>query len=69
MANDASLMSMLGDPGEPLVFKKTRLRKCKHCGKSEGNHDARHQRCPLGAKHRTLGYTQFCADQWFAPIS
>ena len=39
--------------------------KCKHCGKAEDVHASKGN-CPIGHKHRSLGYCQF-ADTVFAP--
>jgi len=33
--------------------------KCKNCGKSKGDHKAETLNCPIGRKHRVLGYTSF----------
>lgn len=33
--------------------------KCLHCGKPRSQHRAGARNCPVGTRHRTLGYTQF----------
>jgi hypothetical protein len=41
--------------------------KCAHCGKTRGNHNAMTKACPLGQKHRTVGYTAFHPTKTFTP--
>lgn len=33
--------------------------KCVHCGKPTTDHLAANLACPVGTKHRTIGYTQY----------
>mgnify|MGYP001568286952 CR=1 FL=1 len=33
--------------------------KCKNCGKDDNQHKAVTRECPLGTKHRTLGYSSY----------
>ena len=33
--------------------------KCAICGKPKSSHNYYDRGCPIGVKHRTLGYTQF----------
>lgn len=41
---------------------------CENCGKKSGEHRASNQACPLGKKHRTLGYCQYYENgQVFEP--
>jgi len=41
--------------------------KCIHCGQPKMSHLAVTHHCPLGAKNRTLGYTQYSNTKRFAP--
>lgn len=43
------------------------MSKCQWCGKPEEHHLAKSQACPIGKKHRTLGYTAYHRTQWFTP--
>lgn len=40
--------------------------RCLHCRKVQAVHLSGRQHCPIGRKHRTLGYTQHASTQWFA---
>lgn len=40
-------------------------RKCKHCGKRKGEHNAVDMACPVGMKRRTVGYTSYSAETKF----
>lgn len=35
------------------------MEKCVNCGKPEAHHNARGKYCPIGQRHRTMGYTQY----------
>jgi hypothetical protein len=39
--------------------------KCKNCGKPRDHHKAGDQACPLGKRHRTMGYTAFSEMQTY----
>jgi hypothetical protein len=39
-----------------MMFDRTR---CLHCKKMHCEHNAKTRACPMGSKHRTLGYNQF----------
>ncbi len=41
--------------------------KCSHCGKWRSDHNAMTKACPIGSKHRTVGYTQYHTTQVFSP--
>lgn len=41
--------------------------KCQFCGKPKGDHTGKTGRCPIGSKHRTLGYTQFHQHSFYVP--
>lgn len=41
--------------------------KCANCGKPRDQHNALTKACPIGRKHRTIGYTQYSARQAFRP--
>ncbi len=38
---------------------------CKNCGKTAMLHRAKDQACPLGSRHRALGYTSYYREQFF----
>ncbi len=46
---------------------KARSPLCAKCRKAKDNHKAGTFNCPMGLAHRTLGYTQFHADQFWTP--
>jgi hypothetical protein len=33
--------------------------RCKHCGNLKEDHNGKTKACPIGQKHRTVGFTQF----------
>jgi len=33
--------------------------RCKHCNLWKDQHNSSNLACPIGSKHRTLGYTQY----------
>lgn len=39
--------------------------KCRHCKKAQNNHSAADKSCPLGKKHKTLGYIQYSTKTKF----
>lgn len=39
--------------------------KCAVCGKPRSNHRAHTFQCPLGRKHRVMGYTDYHATNVF----
>ena len=43
------------------TFEYIEINICKHCKKPESEHTSKQfgRQCPVGAKHRNLGYTQF----------
>ncbi len=41
--------------------------KCLHCRKPRSLHTATQAFCPIGSKHRTLGYTQFGSTTFYHP--
>jgi hypothetical protein len=41
--------------------------KCAICGKPKSSHNYYDRGCPIGVKHRTLGYTQFSSKTKFTP--
>jgi hypothetical protein len=52
-----------------LDGKPIRIKKCAHCGKPKGDHQARGYHCPIGFKHRTLGYNMYHATKVFTEKS
>lgn len=42
-------------------------RKCKNCGKPGYLHNTVTKACPIGKRHRTVGYTQYHAVNKFEP--
>ncbi len=48
--------------GNPIVIVK-----CMHCGKVRGDHRAKTFQCPMGIRHRTLGYTTYHPTNVFTP--
>lgn len=64
----------LGCMGYPdyalLVFDETQKRAltCRRCKKLRGDHTAGDQMCPIGQKHRVLGYCQFHSKDRFQPM-
>lgn len=71
--DSASVRNWTPDPNLPAMELETvskpitkRVQKrCRHCGKDVGNHKAISFACPTGVKHRSLGYTQFHARQFY----
>ncbi len=55
----------LGDPQAVTAMNA----KCAVCGRMAVEHTAVGRHCPVGAKHRTLGYTQFNHRTVFTPIT
>lgn len=49
--------------GEPLI----EVPKCKNCGKPRYNHRASDKACPVGRKHRSLGYTSYNHSSVYEP--
>ena len=43
--------------------------KCASCGRMYEEHTAGGHYCPIGAKHRTLGFVQFSREQFAAAPS
>lgn len=41
--------------------------KCANCGKRKGVHRSKDLACPLGSRHKTIGYTQFYNNQFYKP--
>lgn len=41
------------------------IKNCKNCGKPENDHQSSTKDCPVGKKHRTLGYSQFSTQTKF----
>lgn len=39
--------------------------KCVWCGRKKGEHRARTMNCPMGKKHRILGFTDFNPTEKF----
>lgn len=39
--------------------------KCRYCGKPPAEHRGKDSACPIGRKHRTLGYTGYSAVKYF----
>jgi len=50
-----------------VMVRKTPQPRCKHCGKLLADHNGKTRACPLGEKHRTIGYTQYSAKTVFEP--
>jgi hypothetical protein len=46
-------------------FDRMHPPKCLHCRKVEADHSASSRSCPIGRRHRTLGYTQFGQTKFF----
>jgi hypothetical protein len=38
---------------------------CLNCRKAESEHNAIDSACPMGKKHRVLGYMQYHKDIWY----
>lgn len=43
--------------------------KCARCGHKRGDHQADTRCCPMGTKHRTVGFTCYNPGQTFSPKS
>ena len=41
--------------------------KCAHCKKRRGEHQARTLACPVGTKHRTVGWTSYSVTKVYEP--
>lgn len=41
--------------------------KCEFCKKSKDEHNAKTLACPIGQKHRVLGYTQYNKTNVYTP--
>jgi len=39
--------------------------KCKYCGKKKSDHLAKTANCPIGSKHKSVGYTSYHKSQTF----
>jgi hypothetical protein len=48
-----------------LYGNKIIVVKCIYCGKIEGHHKAATYNCPMGTKHRSLGYTSYNKEHTF----
>ena len=48
-----------------LNFEPQPIIRCKNCGKPKDHHNATTKGCPIGKKHRTLGYTAFSETKFF----
>jgi hypothetical protein len=50
-----------------LNFDETKPQpKCVSCGKPKNEHQSKTTACPIGSKHRVLGYTQYSGVSFFA---
>jgi hypothetical protein len=50
-----------------MNFSKVKPRKCKKCGRDEGCHKSKTMHCPIGLRHRVVGYTSFHCTDTFTP--
>lgn len=41
--------------------------RCIHCNKERIDHKGNTFNCPIGSKHRTVGYAQFHKERTFSP--